>query len=108
MQLIIDIPDEYYFLILRDVEDFGNDYKPLVLIAKGIPLPKGHGDLIDRDRCLNYAWSNFWKQEDEDRKIEGYEILRDEFWQQRGFGCFLETIVNEPAIIETDRVEDND
>lgn len=46
MKLIIDIDEDYYELLKSDVER-GNDYKPIVIIANGKPLPKGHGRLID-------------------------------------------------------------
>lgn len=42
MQIVIDIDEEYYELLKNDVER-GNDYKPIVIIANGTPLPKGHG-----------------------------------------------------------------
>lgn len=57
------------------------------------------GKLIDADACLNEAWQNFYKQEDEDRKnIDGYDIMRDEFYEQRGFECCQQTIVNAKPI----------
>lgn len=52
------------------------------------------GKLIDADSCLHEAWQNFYKQEDEDRKnIDGYDIMRDEFYEQRGFECCQQTIL---------------
>ena len=48
VELVIKIPEDYYEILKYDVEH-GNDYKPIVLIANGIPLPKGHGRLIDAD-----------------------------------------------------------
>lgn len=53
MQIVIDI-DENVFTRLFDngIEDYGIVNDDLFAIAKsirkGIPLPKGHGDLIDR------------------------------------------------------------
>lgn len=47
MQVVINIPDEAYALLKS---------KPVLdniaecIIANGVPLPKGHGDLIDRDK----------------------------------------------------------
>lgn len=64
--------------------------------------------LIDADSCLHEAWQNFYKQEDEDRKnIDGYDIMRDEFYEQRGFECCQQTIVNAKpieAILKADLV----
>ena len=48
MQIVIDIDEDYYELIKHDVK-YGMDYLPFELIANGIPLPKGHGRLIDAD-----------------------------------------------------------
>ena len=49
MQIVIEISEYYYEILKHDVEH-GNDYVPIKLIANGIPLPKGHGRLIDADR----------------------------------------------------------
>ncbi len=66
------------------------------------------GRLIDADICLNKAWQNFYKQEDEHKKnIDGYDIMRDQFYEQSGFECCQQTIVNAPTVkaIPLDRVE---
>lgn len=48
MQIVIDIFEEDYNFIKRQVAD--GIINPLkVRIANGIPLPKGHGRLIDAD-----------------------------------------------------------
>ena len=52
MRLIIDIPEDYYEIVKHDVQ-VGNDYLPFKLIAKGTPLPKGHGRLIDADALIS-------------------------------------------------------
>lgn len=48
MQIVIDIPEDMYndvnILIVKDLPELKK------IIANGIPLPKGHGDLIDRDK----------------------------------------------------------
>lgn len=49
MKIVIDIGEDYYRIIKHDVEH-GMDYLPCILIANGKPLPKGHGDLIDRSK----------------------------------------------------------
>ena len=46
MKVVIDIDEDYYELIEHDVNINHNDFKPYNIIANGIPLPKGHGDLI--------------------------------------------------------------
>ena len=91
MKLIIDI-DEDYFEILKYENRNGNDFKPIKLIANGIPLPKGHGRLIDAD-TLEYTCNS-----DECRTIKGcnhcqYSIITEE------------EIDNAPTIIEADKGE---
>jgi len=51
MELIIHVEKDYYEQIKYNVEH-GQKYKPFDIIANGIPLPKGHGDLIDRDIAI--------------------------------------------------------
>lgn len=46
MKVIIDIPDKAYEL-LKSKSELDNIAESI--IANGIPLPKGHGDLIDRN-----------------------------------------------------------
>ena len=47
MKLIIDIPEEDYAQL-----DKWSVYYFREIISKGISLPKGHGDLIDRSKLL--------------------------------------------------------
>lgn len=54
--------------------------------------------LIDADACLNEAWQNFYNQEDDHEKnIDGYDIMRDQFYEQSGFECCQQAIVNAPT-----------
>lgn len=46
MKIVIDIPEERYEFI-KGLDNTCYDIH--TAIAQGIPLPKGHGDLIDRD-----------------------------------------------------------
>ena len=48
MQIVISIPDEIYSDIQKGIIR-KHIAKVYVATVKGIPLPKGHGDLIDRD-----------------------------------------------------------
>ena len=57
MQIVIDIPEEKELIdkaLWNDVSDFDKEDLVIVLnaIAHGTPLPKGHGDLVDRDDLL--------------------------------------------------------
>lgn len=51
MRLIIDIPEDMYndadILIVKDLPELKK------IITNGIPLPKGHGELIDKDVVLD-------------------------------------------------------
>lgn len=52
MQIVIDINEDYYEIIKHNVNNWHNDFKPYNIIANGTPLPKGHGDLIDRSEVI--------------------------------------------------------
>lgn len=58
MQIVIDIPEEEYEDIINS-EDCGL-HRLTRAIANGTPLPKGHGDLTDKDilakRMIEYGW----------------------------------------------------
>lgn len=47
-ELVIKIPEEIYNYVKKQVAE-GIDNPLKVYIANGIPLPKGHGRLIDAD-----------------------------------------------------------
>lgn len=47
MQLVINIPEELYEASIRGLET-GEVWDLRVAIKNGTPLPKGHGDLIDK------------------------------------------------------------
>ena len=47
MQIVIEIPDRIWQTGLIDV--YLKSMRPYDLIRSGIPLPKGHGRLIDAD-----------------------------------------------------------
>ena len=48
MQIVIDIPEEYYKNLLNN-NRFSSEEIPIVslAVASGTPLPQNHGDLID-------------------------------------------------------------
>lgn len=54
MKLVIEIDEDYYDLLKHGVY-CGDDYVPIKIIVNGTPLPKGHGDLIDRDRAYEFS-----------------------------------------------------
>lgn len=56
MQIVIDIPEEMYNEVIANDMVFVIDDIDCILIetiiANGIPLPKGHEDLIDRGEVI--------------------------------------------------------
>lgn len=46
IELLIKIPEKMYHMINADLYDYGDMN---VIIRNGIPLPKGHGRLIDAE-----------------------------------------------------------
>ena len=71
MQIVIDIPEEVYRAYKMDVtlgclNEDQRGYAKWYLIhglVNGIPLPKGHGRLIDTDELLDTFWT-YCKQGD--------------------------------------------
>ena len=61
MQIVIDIPDEDYKKICANKEDAIIAHDTWRRIANwGIPLPRGHGDLIDKDQIQQIElWDDF-------------------------------------------------
>ena len=111
MKVLIDIPEEEYEkckffadLIKGDVmiDSLGTALR--IRIANGTPLPKTHGRLIDADACLEKAWQDFYRQEDEHEKNhKDYDIFRDRLYEQAGFECCQQAIASAPTIIEADK-----
>lgn len=93
MKLIIDI-DENVFTRLFDngIENYAIVNDDLFAIAKairnGTPLPKGHGDLIDRNELLKHYDSTTYHNGIEERKIHFIQI---------GY------VYDAPTIIEADK-----
>lgn len=51
MKLVIEIDEERYSDVKNQVKN-GIDNPLKIIISNGTPLPKGHGDLIDRKSIL--------------------------------------------------------
>lgn len=108
MEIIIKIPN---FEWLENEEDFktavkeydqGTKFDKEIrnALINGTPLPEYHGRLIDADSTLAKAWTNFYKHEDEwEKKDNGY-LPFGRTYEQNGFECCQQTIVNAPTIIE--------
>lgn len=77
MQIVIDIPEE--MIISLEQDSFGakyNIYDLVGCIMNGIPLPKGHGDLVDRD-AINDRFYNIWKELESYSNKPTYKKLLD-------------------------------
>lgn len=87
MKLIIDIPDGFY----ESVNQYGvidTFDKSLIefAIKNGTPLPKNHGDLIDRDTIEVLRIGNIKREYD-----KGFDA---------GVTCMVNRILDAPTIIE--------
>ena len=51
IELVIKIPEKWFDDMVR--EEFEDVDELCAVIQHGIPLPKGHGDLIDRNLALS-------------------------------------------------------
>lgn len=52
MKIVIDIPEEMYKKISNSNPSYADDFSIYYAIKNGTPLPKGHGDLIDRTEAI--------------------------------------------------------
>ena len=104
MQIVIDIPEEEYqnYLKMRPAYPDGV-FCYIKAIQNGTPIPKGHGRLIDADKTLATAWTNFYKHEGEWEKKDNDYLPIGRLYDQNGFECCQQTIVNAPTIIEADK-----
>ena len=88
MQIVIDIPEAYYELVISRCKD------PVLLNAfkNGKPLPKGHGRLGDLGKI--YVELN-------EAQIEGTE-------EYKGLGKAKQIVCASQTIIEADKEEEED
>ena len=106
MQIVIDIPENEYKFLLFHAEQ-AEEVNASLSVAKryilnGIPLPKGHGRLIDADKCIMQAWNDFYKHEEEREKKDTDYIGVKRLHDQNGFECCLTTICESPTVIESE------
>lgn len=87
MQIVIDIPEYVYDTIVASdgyIQDCDNE-KVGMAVKDGTPLPKGHGDLIDRN------------------KIEYLKAIHDLKWGKiTSNECATKIRCSAPTIIEAD------
>lgn len=88
MQIVIDIDERRFKDILRisTVQLKGRTPTLEQVIAKGIPLPKGHGDLISKEQAIEL--------------VEFYQLNPQHF----DFVNLIDEIKDEKPIIEADKV----
>lgn len=87
MELIIDIPEERFRDIQRiaEVQLESNHFKTAEqIVANGIPLPKGHGRLIDADDIA---------------------LIDEQFYVSSDYYVAESAIDDAPTIIEADKAE---
>ena len=62
MEIVINIPEKIYSYVNTQWKDIPKNDSPISILCNavidGTPLPKGHGDLIDRNDLLEYTDSN--------------------------------------------------
>ena len=98
IELVIKLPEEMYKWV-NDVNKFFDDYGIsdfIDLVEKGTPLPKGHGDLIDKDHMIARleAASKFYGGENADAFDERFSY---------GLKEAAIKVAEEPTIIEANK-----
>ena len=92
MQIVIDIPKEMMSYINENefnaISEAAYGSMAMLAIQNGTPLPKGHGELIDRN------------------KIEYLKAIHDAKYEQISWSDAIKQIkYSAPTIIEADKVE---
>ena len=94
IELVIKIPEEIRLALINNIQlsldqqSICDSYIKLAII-KGIPLPKGHGDIIDRD------------------KIEYMRAIHDLKWGEiTASECSTRIKYSAPTIIEKDKEQE--
>lgn len=101
IELVIKIPEKIYNALTHTEFDANLVVDEMrKAIANGATLLEHHGRLIDADSTLATAWTNFYKHEDELEKKDNDYLPFGRMYDQNGFECCQQTIVNAPTIIE--------
>ena len=95
MQIVIDIPEEWYYDMVK--EEFTKVDELCGAVQLGIVLPKGHGTLKDTDKLTEKI--NYFK-DDWDYYGNEYEIGRYE-----SYDYAVDMIEDAPTIIKADKEE---
>ena len=87
MQIVIDIDDNLYTRLFDNgVDNYDDAMDMAKLIRKGVPLPKGHGDLIDRNEI----------------GLTNFDILLCNGDYKEGLKLYIQSVEDASAIIEAD------
>ena len=79
MQIVINIPDYVYCDIQAYKTIFSDKIEEVAkAIQNGTPLPKGHGDLVDRDE-IDSRYCGIWKELHSLSNQPTYKELLDKF-----------------------------
>lgn len=89
MKIVIDIDENIYHRFVNGFANEGDAYLIEQLFTNGTPLPKGHGDLIDKNEIIKRY------EKDCGRKIYVDNFIHD-------------VELNIPTIIEADKETDNE
>ena len=90
MKIVIDIPEEEYELVRHGNKSYRTELELMYAVANGIPLPEGHGDLIDRDKLVPCC------------KFRG-DCWADKCDKCSDYAVEYSNIKNAPTIIEADK-----
>lgn len=102
MKMVIDIPEDLYKAYKGRPPMLGDEGMDMIAqsIATGTPLPKGHGDLIDRDdsiKCFRDSKKGFWRKK---HFIKGEATMESMAYEINDIKNILN---NAPTIIEADK-----
>lgn len=99
MEIVIKIDEKYYEILKHDV-DKGMDYLPCVLIAKGTPLPKGHGRLGDLDKLESEMYHKAFETDTDLQRWDSGCWIR--------YKMFEIAVATASTIIEADEVSEDE
>lgn len=78
MQVVIDVPDKVYEMVMNTGTYGCYRFNSSKAIRDGVPLPKGHGDLVDRD-AINSRFYDIWKELESYSNKPTYKHLLDKW-----------------------------
>jgi hypothetical protein len=79
MKIVIDIPKHIYEHAKEQSEDSNDEWDAMRAIANGIPLPKGHGRLVDADAFIAMLEDASKRQKYNELLIDDYLTVDDVF-----------------------------